>query len=48
MRMLNDIRYRMRIRSSANRFEIRQNYVPTFVDRIFGDLKEVNNEKGVT
>ncbi|KAI9269006.1 replication factor RFC1 C terminal domain-containing protein [Phascolomyces articulosus] len=44
MRMLNDIRYRMRLRSSANRFEVRQNYVPTFVDRIFGDLKEVNNQ----
>ncbi|KAI9495659.1 replication factor RFC1 C terminal domain-containing protein [Zychaea mexicana] len=42
MKMLNDIRYRMRLRSSANRYEVRQNYVPTFVDRMFDDLKESN------
>lgn len=41
-RLLNDVRSRIRTKTSANRYEIRQNYVPTFNDRIFGHLKSVS------
>lgn len=43
-RLLNDIRNRMRVHTSANRSEIRANYVPTLSDRIFGNIKEVTKD----
>lgn len=33
----------MRLKASGDKFEIRQNYIPTLNDRIFGELKEVFN-----
>lgn len=33
----------MRLKASGDKFEIRQNYIPTLNDRIFGEFKEVFN-----
>lgn len=33
----------MRLKASGDKFEIRQNYIPTLNDRIFGELKKVFN-----
>ncbi|KAI8142314.1 replication factor RFC1 C terminal domain-containing protein [Fennellomyces sp. T-0311] len=47
MRMTNDLRYRMRLGSSANRYEVRHDYIPTFADRIFTDLKNDATDEAI-
>jgi replication factor C subunit 1 len=41
-RALSDIQTRMRLKASGDKFEIRQNYIPTLNQRIFGSLSEVS------
>jgi replication factor C subunit 1 len=42
-RQLSDVQTRMRLKASGDKFEIRQNYIPTLNDRIFGELEKVSN-----
>ncbi|CEP16995.1 hypothetical protein [Parasitella parasitica] len=46
-RSLSDVQARMRLKASGDKFEIRQNYIPTLNDRIFGQLKEENFEGAI-
>ncbi|KAI7887255.1 replication factor RFC1 C terminal domain-containing protein [Mucor mucedo] len=41
-RALADIQTRMRLRASGDKYEIRQNYIPTLNSRIFGELLKEN------
>ncbi|KAI7908090.1 replication factor RFC1 C terminal domain-containing protein [Cokeromyces recurvatus] len=43
-RALSDVQTRMRLRASGDKYEIRQNYIPTLNERIFGDLEKENFE----
>lgn len=40
-RLLTDMRSQMRLQTSANAYEIRENYVPTMTKRIFNYLANV-------
>ncbi|GAN09055.1 DNA replication factor C, large subunit [Mucor ambiguus] len=46
-RSLSDVQTRMRLKASGDKFEIRQNYIPTLNDRIFGQLNEDNFEGAI-
>lgn len=40
-RALSDVQSRMRLTASGDKFEIRQNYIPTLNSRLFNELEEV-------
>ncbi|RCI04017.1 hypothetical protein CU098_011383 [Rhizopus stolonifer] len=46
-RQLSDVQTRMRIKASGDKFEIRQNYVPTLNDRIFSELSQENYDEAM-
>ncbi|KAL7319919.1 DNA replication factor C complex subunit Rfc1 [Mucor circinelloides] len=46
-RSLSDVQTRMRLKASGDKFEIRQNYIPTLNDRIFGQMNEDNYEGAI-
>ncbi|KAI9361124.1 replication factor RFC1 C terminal domain-containing protein [Pilaira anomala] len=46
-RALADIQTRMRLKASGDKFEIRQNYIPTLNSRIFGALSQDNVDETI-
>ncbi|KAI9483454.1 MAG: replication factor RFC1 C terminal domain-containing protein [Benjaminiella poitrasii] len=46
-RALSDVQTRMRVRASGDKYEIRQNYIPTLNQRIFGDMEKGNFEEAM-